>query len=1066
MRARLFILCYLLSGAAALLYEVTWLRLLTLSMGHTTAAAGAVLAAFMGGLAAGAWAGGRATRNLRGRLALRVYAALEGTIALCALAMPIAIGAMRPLLAWAYADGNGGGLFDLVRLAVSIALIAIPAAAMGASFPIGVVAGGRGQAAGGSRVEVAGELYAANTFGAALGAALTGFVLLPALGLFGTTLVGVLLNGIAAAGAVVLSARADEPLNPSQPANRPNASNRPKPAVAAATLAVSGFVALVYEVIWTRVLAMTLGPTTYAFSAMLVAFIAGLAIGSAVAASVVHRARRPGLWLGIAMIATAAAAMLASARVDRLPLTVAAAAGQPDASFTSVFALQMVLAVAMQLPMTIALGATFPLAVAMATGTGDAVARAAAVVYGANTAGAIAGALTASFFLIPHAGLQTSLQLASIVAVVAGAFVAWRAAGARGSRIAVAIAGAAAGAFAILSPPWNHARLANGGYRLAPALAAGDVENALEAGDLSYYREGAAGTVSVRRLIGVTSLAIDGKVDASNGADMLTQKLLGHLPLLLHEDPRSVYVIGLGSGVTLGAALTHPVARAVVSEISPEVVAASSAFVKENHDALHDARTHLIVGDGRSHLLLSDEQYDVIISEPSNPWMAGVSTLFTREFFDAARNRLRPGGILCQWAHTYNISDADLRSIVSTFLSAFPDGSAWLVGESDLLLIGSSSPLRALEDGVARAWQRPGVAADLADVDVRDPFSVLTLFVARGRDLRKYAASGAVQSDDRLALEYSAPRAIYGRYQSGNVDRLRAAAADAQAPPAVTAQRASATAVSWRNRAAMQMKADSGALAYEDYLEALKLAPDDPDALAGYVAAAAASGRLDAAESYLRDRIAHGDSAIVEVELSRVLAVRGDAKGAATAAQRAAALDPASDRALGQLVSALADDRNDAALEQLTTLLVRTGATRPVTLYAQMRLAHVRGEFAKAAAVGERLTSSGADPENAARDFNLLGIAYDALGEHDRARRAFEASLRIAPRAPAVLMNLGLTELRAGRPYAAEKRFSEALFLYPKLAPALDGLARALEAQGKTSRAAAIRGQVAGRRGQ
>jgi len=207
LRARFFIVCYLLSGAAALLYEVAWLRLLTLSMGHTTAAAGAVLAAFMGGLAAGAWASGRVAQRMSPRRALRVYAALEGSIALCALAMPYALGAMRPLLAWAYANGNGGGLFDLVRLGTSIVIVALPAAAMGASYPVGVVAG-RESGSGirdptGSRN--AGELYAANTFGAALGAALTGFVLLPALGLFGTTLVGVGLNAVAAAGALFLS---------------------------------------------------------------------------------------------------------------------------------------------------------------------------------------------------------------------------------------------------------------------------------------------------------------------------------------------------------------------------------------------------------------------------------------------------------------------------------------------------------------------------------------------------------------------------------------------------------------------------------------------------------------------------------------------------------------------------------------------------------------------------------------------------------------------------------------------------------------------------------------------
>src|SRR5258705_13204100 len=202
-----------------------------------------------------------------------------------------------------------------------------------------------------------------------------------------------------------------------------------------------------------------------------------------------------------------------------------------------------------------------------------------------------------------------------------------------------------------------------------------------------------------------------------------------------------------------------------------EAVAVSTVSPRKTQNALRAPHPRLIVGGGPSHLLLSDEQYDVIISEPSNPWMAGVSTLFTREFFAAARSRLRPGGILCQWAHTSNISDADLRSIVSTFLSAFPDGSAWLVGESDLLLIGSTAPVRALDEGLTRAWARPGLAADLAEVGVRDPFSVLTMFVARGGDLQQYASNAPVQRDDRLALEYSAPRTIYGRYQNTNVGR-------------------------------------------------------------------------------------------------------------------------------------------------------------------------------------------------------------------------------------------------------------------------------------------------------
>ncbi|HEU5258459.1 MAG TPA: tetratricopeptide repeat protein [Vicinamibacterales bacterium] len=1087
MRSRVFITLYLVSGAAALLYEVAWLRLLTMTMGHTTGAVGAVLAAFMGGLAMGAWIAGRFTDGLERLRALRVYAALEGVIALCALAMPFAIGAMRPLLAWAYADGAGGALFDVTRLAASIALIALPGAAMGASFPVGACVvsavgakGARGAkgasgATGANGAREVAELYAANTVGAAIGAGLTGFVLLPSLGLFGTTFFGVVLNLVAAAGALVLS-RTQEPKNlkePTEPTTEPterdplnlmNPMNPMNPRIIG-VIAASGFVALVYEVVWTRVLAMTLGPTTYAFSAMLVAFIAGLAIGAAIASAMLPRARRQAMWLGLSIIMAAAAALAAGMAADRLPIVIARTAGRTDASFMSVFALDVVLAVAIQLPMTIALGAALPFAIAAASASRDTAPRTAAVIYASNTAGAIAGALAGSFILIPRLGLQHSLQLASGIAVVAGlaACLAQPEDAARltrrGQRSRFAIGAAAIAVFvlAALMPAWNHGRLANGAYRLAPALAAGDIETALEAGDLLYYREGAAGTVSVRRLLGVTSLAIDGKVDASNGADMLTQKLLAHLPLLLHDNPRSVYIIGLGSGVTLGAALRHPIDRADVSEISPEVVSASAHFSTENRDALSDGRVRLIVGDGRSHLLLSDDRYDVIVSEPSNPWMAGVSTLFTREFFQAARAHLQPGGILCQWAHTYNINDADLRSIVDTFLSTFPDGSAWLVGASDLLLIGSTSPIRALESGIGAAWNRPGVADDLAQVAVSDAFGVLTLFIARGRDLQSYAAGARVQTDDRLALEYSAPRAIYGRYQSSNIDRLRATGADAAAPAAIARVRAFADAASWRNRAAMEIKADAPELAFQDYREALTIAPQDLDALERYVGAAAASGQLDAAEQYLRSRIAMTDTAALNVELSRVLAARGDLDGAAAAAQHGAALDPSSERALDQLVTVLADNRNDAAIEQLVTLLVRTGATRPVTLYAQMRLAHMRGRFAQTRAFGERLTSTETSEENGARNANLLGLAYDGLGDHDRARQMFEASLRTAPRAPAVLMNLGFTELKAGRPDAAEKRFSEALFLSPTLAPALDGLAQALDRQGKTSRASAVR---------
>jgi Flp pilus assembly protein TadD len=538
---------------------------------------------------------------------------------------------------------------------------------------------------------------------------------------------------------------------------------------------------------------------------------------------------------------------------------------------------------------------------------------------------------------------------------------------------------------------------------------------------------------------------------------MLTQKLLAHLPLLLHPSPRRVCVIGLGSGVTLGASLTHPVERVDVVEISPEVVEASSLFAAENHNALNDPRTELIVGDGRSHLLLSTEQYDVIISEPSNPWMAGVATLFTREFFLAARARLAPGGILMQWAHTYSISDADLRSIVATFASVFPDGSAWLVAESDLLLVGATGPIVALDHGISAAWSRPGVATDLAEAAVRDPFSVLSLYVAGGGELQNYAGDALVQTDDRLLLEYSAPRTMYGFFQRANVERFRDVERRARQPQAVARARAEATPAEWRNRGMMQLEAGAVDLAYADLRNAVMGAPSDAEALQGLARAAARSGRLEGTERLLSEI----GTVPALVELAFLRAVLGRVDEAIGAARDAVVRNPRDRSALVQLASMYADAGDEDALVQLIELVEQARADRAVLLYCQMRLAYLRGDFQGAVQLGEALAEL--DPADA-KVHNLLGSAYAALGRYDRARQALEASLQITPTDPGVLVNLGTVALRSNDPVLASERFSEALFLSPTLPGALDGLAEAYDKQGNRARAAEVRARTQTRR--
>jgi hypothetical protein len=269
------------------------------------------------------------------------------------------------------------------------------------------------------------------------------------------------------------------------------------------------------------------------------------------------------------------------------------------------------------------------------------------------------------------------------------------------------------------------------------------------------YKEGAAATVSVRRLAGRLALAIDGKVDASNAGDRLTQRLLGILPILIHGHADQLCVIGLGSGVTVASAIaTGLVRHADVVEISPEVVAASALFSNENGSVLASPRVRLIVGDGRSHLQLSTRRYNVIVSEPSNPWMAGVAALFTREFFEAARLKLGPGGILCQWAHLYDMSDADLRSIVRTFASVFPQTTMWRVGDGDLLLIGTTAnDIESQLANVAERLRQKSATAVLGDVAIQPataPFPLLSLFAGRPPEVARYGDAAAIQTDDRM----------------------------------------------------------------------------------------------------------------------------------------------------------------------------------------------------------------------------------------------------------------------------------------------------------------------------
>jgi len=1060
LRRRVFLLAYACSGAAGLIYEVIWMRLLALNVGHAVAATGTVLAAFMGGLAGGAVAvSGVASRVDRQR-ALRLYAAIELAIALCALGLPLLLSASLPLLRGAYQHGPGV-TFAFARIAASLVVLFLPAAGMGATFPFALRfftrTGVRGSAD-------ASWLYTVNTAGAALGALATGFVLIPSLGLRATTGVGIALNLAATAAAIAISqTEAAEPAalpspdgpraTPPRPARSrskgrrgtPAAVDAPRPPWLPITIAaVAGFVTLVFEVAFTRLLAVALGPTSYAFAAMLAAFITGLAIGAAVASAIKPSWNVAAVALAtLTAIGAAAAITAGSYAATALPLQIAQAAAD-GGDGASMLPRQAFYAMAVLLPLSILFGTLFPICAMLAAERDETVARQVSIVYGINTIAAIAGSLAAAFVLLPLAGVQGTLRIACGLAL-AGALFGLAAARSAWQRITGAAAVAIAAALVLFSPRWDPNLLSSGPYKYASQVRALNLnlEVGLTAGRLLYYREGATATVSVRRLAGTTALAIDGKVDASNGTDMLTQKLLAHLPLLLHPDPRRIAVIGLGSGVTLGAALRHGITQADVVEISPEVVEAAALFERENDGALRDPRTHVILADGRTHLQLSDQRYDAVISEPSNPWMAGVASLFTEEFFRTARARLAPGGLICQWAHTYDLAAADLRSIAATFSRVFPNGTIWLVGAGDVLLIATAGDQPLAIADIARAWSRPGVAADLATVSVFEPFSLLSLYVTGRAGLQRYAGGAVIQTDDRNTLEFSGPLALYAS-PADNEAELRALADRAELPPEARGVLERGGAVEWKHRGEMLLKAHAYAAAYDALAQSAALDPADEAALAAWVEAAAASRRTRDVQRALESLVrSNPERTAPSVALARLLAAAGAVEPALVRARAIVAAHPDDPVALELLASIVADAGDAAALQPVVARMRSSHPERDETWYYAAVLSFLTDRLEEALSAATRALE--VNPRHTLAH-NLIGSTYARQRQLDRARQAFRAAVDSNPKEASTYTNLGMLELEAANPRAAVSYFTEALTLDPTDDRARSQLAAAVAA--------------------
>jgi spermidine synthase len=753
MRETILLVCFFLSGAAGLLYQVLWLRSLTFVFGHTLLAITMILAAFMAGLALGSLLFARLSARLRNLIG--AYGFIEIAIGLTCAAVPALLSAISAVYLRLHTPlGLSPDQFSLIQLVLVFAVLVVPTTLMGGTLPVLAQAFVRDE----RLVRRVGLLYAVNTLGAVVGTALAGYVLLPALGIRRTTMLAVGIN-LAVGGLALLLARGWPGLGggtaTSPPARARRGAGR---RLTLAALGVSGAVSMLYEVAWTRSLTQVLGSSTYAFTAMLVTFLIGIALGSAAYAWLRGRAAATPAAFGVLQLAIGAAVALTLALFDRLPELFLLGFASFE-STSGIPLLQLAIAGAALVPSTLLIGATFPCAVAVVAQSGPP-GRSVGHVYAVNTLGAIAGVVLTGFVLVPALGVHATIKLGVLVNLIAAAALVATAPGVRRWAGLATAAGLAVLAWSI--PLWD-LRVMTAGTAIYARyyLASGGLAEQKEHQKVVFYREGRSSTVAVVERGSTRTLRVNGKTDASDGIDMQTQILLAHLPMLVHPDPRRVMVLGLGAGVTAGSAATHAIERLDVVELEPAVVEASRFFTAVSHDPLANPRVHLTVADGRNFLLTTGERYDVIVSEPSNPWIAGVAALFSVEFFETARSRLRAGGIMAQWVPGYGLAPDDFAMIVRTFSAVFPSTSVWYLGRHDFLLLGAAR-VRPLDIARLRARvEIPAVLDDLGRVGLGSGPEILGFIALGPTDAARLGTGARLNDDDRLPLEYSAPRSLH-----------------------------------------------------------------------------------------------------------------------------------------------------------------------------------------------------------------------------------------------------------------------------------------------------------------
>ena len=815
---RLIGLLFVLSGATGLVYEILWARMLGLVFGATTFAISAVLAAFMGGLAIGSAFAGRLASRIKKPLG--AYGLLEIGIALYALAVPFLFRIVDSLYVLIWNQFQPGFYaFNAWRFLLSCLVLLLPTTLMGATLP--VLSGALLRSPSKVSNSIA-RLYACNLAGAILGTLIAGFVLLPNFGVRTTIWTAAIVNIIIGLTAIGIERKhtistvgdlesgeassdssttfPESPTDVDDDADAARVRRTPANSWFWLTCAfVSGFVTISTQVAWTRVLTMVIGSSTYAFSIVVALFLIGLSGGAYIVGrkGELRNLRQAIVRLELLIAVSFLLSLWVASKTPNLLLTVGI--NLKLNSWIGLLALQCMVAAVLLVVPALLMGMVMPLVLVWAAGAGrDLGVRLIGKSYAVNTLGAIAGAFIAGFLLIPKGSARfTILIAATLCLVVAG--LAYQPANDNADHdLRRGFAAAATCVLIVLlfviAPSLNLGALSIGAYDgLVRVLAKSqgsigeneDRRYSPETNRLLFYEEGPTATVSVREDWGIRSLAINGRTNASDKDDMPTQVMVGLIPLLVAPKTDNVLMVGFASGISTGSMLQFPIKSLDCVELEPATRDASHFFDHVNNQPLNDGRLRLIVDDARSQLHVTPSRYDIIVSEPSHPWVPGVANLFTKEFFELARSRLNDDGVFTQWVQIYQLSTENLRTVLATFHTVFPHVLMFRVGGAargkDLILIGSRSPLSFAN--MSNRMRESRVKAEAARVDIKSAEDVMRWFVCDETVLGPAVAGAVINTDDNMRVENRAPREAFLPLLEKNAAWIDALAARARANP-------------------------------------------------------------------------------------------------------------------------------------------------------------------------------------------------------------------------------------------------------------------------------------------